>query len=100
MMATRFTFGAISLSMSNSFDPTETSAFVKPVTLPPGCAKLWIKPCSTGSLTSTNTIGTVRLIFNKFDTAPLVLAKTRSGFSASSSELPTATLSASTASQR
>ena len=38
--ATRVTFGAISLSNSNHFPPIEYSKLVKPVTLPPGRARL------------------------------------------------------------
>ena len=34
---------------------------VKPVALPPGRAKLATKPAPTGSVTTTNTIGTVRV---------------------------------------
>jgi hypothetical protein len=37
----------------------------KPVTLPPGRARLTINPAAIGSTTSVNTIGKLRLSFNK-----------------------------------
>ena len=55
--ATRDTWGAISLSNSNHFPARLYSNCVKPVTLPPGCAMLSIKPEPTGSITCRKTIG-------------------------------------------
>src|SRR5262245_65903841 len=57
--ATRERLGAISLSRSTHFPPTENSYMLKPVRLPPGLLTLATKPCSTGSETCTNTTGTV-----------------------------------------
>ena len=57
--ATRARPGAISLSKSSHFPPTENSYMLKPVILPPGLVRLATKPCSTGSETCANTIGTV-----------------------------------------
>src|SRR5205823_11098583 len=59
MTPTRARSGAISFSSSSHFPPTENSNMLKPVRLPPGRVTLVTKPCSTGSETCTNTIGTV-----------------------------------------
>ena len=59
--ATRFTPGATSLSNSSHFALIPYSNCVKPVTLPPGRARLSTKPAPTGSGTFANTIGTVRV---------------------------------------
>lgn len=58
---------------------------VKPVMLPPGRAMLVIRPEPTGSITLTNTIGTVRIACCNCNTAGVVLARTTSGPSAISS---------------
>src|SRR6516165_180681 len=60
MTAARVTRGAISLSSSNHFPLMPYSIEVKPVALPPGRPRLATKPPPTGSVTFTNTIGTVR----------------------------------------
>ena len=52
-MATRWTFGAICVSISSDFPIMEYSRKLKPVMLPPGRAKFAIKPWPTGSLTKT-----------------------------------------------
>jgi hypothetical protein len=39
------------------------SKLVKPVMLPPGCARLATKPAATGSLTSVNTIGMLLVLW-------------------------------------
>src|SRR5215475_15755783 len=57
--ATRERLGAISLSRSTHFPPTEKSYMLKPVRLPPGLVMFATKPCSTGSETCTNTTGTL-----------------------------------------
>jgi hypothetical protein len=59
--ATRRTCGAISLSSSSHLPPMLGSMMVKPVALLPGNAKLLTKPLPTGSVTTTKTIGTVRV---------------------------------------
>src|SRR2546429_257091 len=59
--AARITRGAISLSNSSHFPLRPYSDNVKPVVLPPGCAKLATRPPPTGSVTFVNTIGTVRV---------------------------------------
>ena len=59
-MPTRETAGAISLSKPTHFAASEGSKrLVNPVRLPPGRAKLLIKPLPTGSDTTVNTTGTV-----------------------------------------
>jgi hypothetical protein len=57
--ATCPTPGAISLSTSRSFAPTLVSKTVKPVRLPPGCARLCTSPSATGSALPMNMMGTV-----------------------------------------
>ena len=59
--AARVTPGAISLSSSSHFPLRLNSKDMKPVTLPPGRAKLSTKPAPTGSRDRRNTIGTVRV---------------------------------------
>ena len=59
--AARVTPGAICLSSSSHFPLMPYSNTVKPVTLPPGRARLSTKPAPTGSATLANTIGTVRV---------------------------------------
>ena len=85
MTATRVTLGAISLRSSGHLPPKLYSSAVKPVTLPPGRAKLSTKPAPTGSATSANTIGTLRVACSKggMDAEPLV--KMTSGASATNS---------------
>jgi hypothetical protein len=60
-MATRLTPGAICLSTSSHLLLRPYSNIRKPVALPPGRAKLATKPVPTGSTTTTNTIGMVRV---------------------------------------
>jgi hypothetical protein len=52
--ATRETVGAICFSVFSILPMTENSKKVRPVTLPPGRARLSTKPCPTGSETATN----------------------------------------------
>src|SRR5262249_18917690 len=59
--ATRVTPGAISFSRSSHFAASAYSYKRKPVTLPPGRARLATKPEPTGSMALTKTIGTVRV---------------------------------------
>src|SRR5262249_16207274 len=54
--ATRFSSGAISLSSSSNFALRPYSYEMKPVALPPGCARLSTKPAPTGALTFPNPI--------------------------------------------
>src|SRR5712671_5528907 len=61
MKPTCVTVGATFLSSSSDFPNIAYSKKVKPVTLPPGRARLEMKPCPTGSVTSTKTIGIERI---------------------------------------
>jgi ABC transporter substrate binding protein len=58
---TLLTRGAISLSTSTPLPPSDPTIGVKPVTLPPGCARLVTKPLPMGSPTSTKITGMVRV---------------------------------------
>src|SRR5262249_60967191 len=58
--AARVTLGAISFSSSIHFALMPNSNSVNPVALPPGRARLATKPEPTGSVTCTNTTGTLR----------------------------------------
>ncbi len=79
------TCGAVCLSASSHLVPIENSKLVKPVRLPPGCAKFGTKPWPTGSVTCVNTIGTVPLCSRSAAVTGVLLAKIRSGAMASSS---------------
>ena len=83
--AARVTPGATSLSNSSHFAAIAYSKIVKPVALPPGRAMLVIKPEPTGSMTPTNTIGTVGDACCTDTTASVVAAKMTSGASAANS---------------
>src|SRR5947208_13205491 len=63
MIAARVTPGAICLSNSSHLPLRPYSNERKPVTLPPGRARLAMRPAPTGSGTIANTIGTVRVIW-------------------------------------
>src|SRR6185436_11863160 len=65
--AARVTPGAISLSSSSHFPLRPYSNMRKPVALPPGRARLATKPAPTGSMTTTNTIGKVRVACSNQD---------------------------------
>ena len=58
---------------------------MKPVALPPGRARLSTKPAPTGSVTITNTIGTVRVACSNGRDVPRQLARMTSGASATNS---------------
>src|SRR5262245_23314529 len=58
---------------------------IKPVTFPPGRARLSASPAATGSAAAGNTIGTVRVRRNKGPTVELPVATMTSGASATSS---------------
>src|SRR5262244_1954862 len=59
---------------------------MNPVALPPGCARLATKPAPTGSMTVTNTIGTVRVACSNAATVGVPLpARRTSGASAANS---------------
>ena len=98
--ATRVTRGAISLSNSSHFALMPYSNAVKPVTLPPGRARLATKPAPTGSITCTNTIGTVRVACCNAATVGLAVARITSGASATNSAAYLRLRSISTAPQR
>src|SRR5262245_36603667 len=83
--ATRIRPGAICLSNSNHFALRLNSNDMKPVALPPGRAKLSTYPAPTGSLTTVNTIGTVRVDSNNGPTLEAPPARMTSGASAPSS---------------
>ena len=59
--ATRSVRGAISFSSSTHLADSMEKRFEKPVTLPPGWARLSAKPLPIGSATTTNTIGIFRV---------------------------------------
>ena len=62
------------------------SNIVNPVALPPGRARLATKPAPTGSMTITNTIGTVRVACSNGATVAVPVAATMtSGASAANS---------------
>src|SRR5262245_64475123 len=58
---------------------------IKPLALPPGCAKLFTKPAPTGSATAANTIGTVRVACSNGPTVEAPEAKMTSGARAANS---------------
>ena len=58
---------------------------LKPVTLPPGCAKLATKPLPTGSATVANTMGMVRVCCISARVVGVTCERIRSGRSATSS---------------
>ena len=61
------------------------SKFMNPVMLPPGRERLSTKPAATGSETSTNTIGTVRVAGCNAPTIGVAAAKMTSGARAANS---------------
>src|SRR5262245_53581063 len=83
--ATRVTCGAVCLSASSHLVPIENSKLVKPVRLPPGCARFGTSPWPTGSVTCVNTIGTAPLCSRSAVVTGVLLAKIKSGAMASSS---------------
>ena len=72
------TLGAICSSSSGHFPLKLYSNIMKPVTLRPGLDKLPTKPAPTGSITTVNTIGTVRVASTKGGIAALPIARTTS----------------------
>jgi hypothetical protein len=54
--------GTISFSNSRRFVPNSGATMLKPVTLPPGRARLSTSPAATGSPTTAMTIGIVRVV--------------------------------------
>ena len=79
------TAGATFLSSSSDFPNIAYSTKVKPVTLPPGRARLEMKPCPTGSFTSTKTIGIERITLTASERITLPFATMMSGASCASS---------------
>jgi hypothetical protein len=73
----------------------------KPVALPPGRAKFATKPAPTGSMTTTNTIGTVPVAWSKGATVVVPeAARMTSGANAANSTACLRTCSASVVAQR
>src|SRR6516225_8958696 len=72
--AARVTRGATCLSSSGHFPLKLYSNERKPVTLPPGRAKLSTRPAATGSEAAGNTIGTVRVSCNNDPTVEMPVA--------------------------
>jgi hypothetical protein len=85
MKPTRVTAGATSLSRSSHFPNIAYSKKVNPVTLPPGRTRLEMKPCPTGSVTSTKTIGIERIACTASERITLPFATMTSGASRASS---------------
>ncbi len=83
--AARVTPGAICLSSSSHFPLRLYSNDMKPVALPPGRARLSTKPAPTGSATTGNTIGTVRVACSNGPTVEAPWARMTSGASAANS---------------
>src|SRR3954447_6807873 len=83
--AARVTFGAICLSSSSHFPLRLYSNSKNPVVLPLGRVRLSTKPLPTGSMTFTNTIGTVRVACCNAARAGLLETRIASGASAASS---------------
>jgi hypothetical protein len=67
---------------SNHLPAIVGSKITKPVTLPPGRAKLSTKPLPTGSETLVKTIGMVRVCCSKAAVVGVLCDRTRSGWSA------------------
>jgi hypothetical protein len=84
-IATLATRGAISLSSSTHLPPSEPTIAWKPVTLPPGCAKLATKPLPTGSETVAKTMGMVRVCCRSAAVVGVTAERMTSGCSATSS---------------
>ena len=84
-IATRSTRGAICLSSSSHLPAIVGSETLKPVTLPPGRAKLATKPLPTGSATIAKTMGMVRVCCSSAAVVGVVCERMRSGCSATSS---------------
>src|SRR5262245_43427171 len=77
--------GATCLSSSNHFPLKLNSVTMKPVTLPPGLARLSTTPRPTGSFMTGNTIGTVRVACHSGPTVEMPWARMTSGASATNS---------------
>src|SRR5215813_4141567 len=77
--------GASSLSNSSHLPGIVDSILVNPVTLPPGRGKLATKPLRTGSVTTANTIGMVRVCRSRAAVVGVLCERMRSGCSATSS---------------
>src|SRR5262245_37301385 len=83
--AARITLGAISFNKSNHFPLKLYSNDIKPVTLPPGRARLSTMPFPTGSAVTVNTIGTVRVASSNGPTVEPPAARITSGANATNS---------------
>ena len=92
--------GAISFNSSTHLPPTSGSTAVKPVMLPPGCARLEVKPLPIGSATTANTIGIVRVSRARAAVASVGTARIASGRRSTSSFASLLILSGSAAPQR
>src|SRR6516162_106484 len=83
--ATRAMRGANSFKSSNDFARRPNSWTENPVTLPPGRARLAIKPPPTGSVAAANTIGMARVTSSRARTLVVTAPRMTSGASATSS---------------
>src|ERR1700730_7926375 len=83
--ATRTMRGAISFNSPIHLPQTAGWLVVKPVMLPPGCAKLALKPLPIGSDTTANTIGIVRVSRVSAPVTDVVTPKIASGRRSTSS---------------
>jgi len=79
MIAARVKRGAISRNSSSHLPPIAPSSLMKPVTLPPGRARLPTKPAPTGSETTAKTTGIVRVSFASAAVTGVVPASITSG---------------------
>src|SRR6516164_7644966 len=98
--ATRTVRGAISFNSSTHLPPTAGSLTVKPVMLPPGCARFAAKPLPIGSVTDANTIGIVFVSRARAAITGVVTPKIASGRRSTSSFVNVLILSGSAALQR
>src|SRR5262245_13310322 len=85
MKAIRASDGVISLSISAHLPASDASISTKPVALRPGRATVSTKPLPTGSDTSVNTTGIVRVSRNSAAVAGVVTPIRRSGWCSTSS---------------
>src|SRR5258705_2412388 len=84
-MATRLMPGAISRSKSSILLPIDASDVMKPVVFPPGRGSPATNPSPTGSVTTTNTIGIVRVSRWSAAVTGVPCARIKSGCMATSS---------------
>src|SRR6516165_5510796 len=90
LAASRQTTQTLPIVFADVTDPVgqgfvENSATAKPVTLPPGCARLATKPEPTGSAICVKTIGMLRVSCSSGCNASAVMTRITSGFRPTSS---------------